>query len=125
MHVRKVLTVNMMHPGVGVNLHTVDMPCGPQTEESVVQKQPVCLSVLLVSGCIHNKVEAELHPVDALEKVANVNAGVNVECHEENVGYVAEEVAEADDADGGGHALVAGRQLGRNLTIKYNFAVNI
>jgi hypothetical protein len=110
-----------MHPGVGVNLHTAVMLCGYHAEEGIMQKQPVGLPVLLVSGRIHNKVEAKLQPVDALEHDANVNARVKVKCYEDNVRYVAEEVAEADDD--GGHALVPGRQLGSNLTIGYHFAM--
>jgi hypothetical protein len=67
--------------------------------------------VLLVSGGVHKHVEAVLHPVEGVQKVVD-RALVDAKCSTHNRKDVAEKVAEADDADSGGHALVAGRQLG-------------
>jgi hypothetical protein len=67
--------------------------------------------VLLVAGCIDDKVDAKLHPPEEGKEVGDVAKGGSVDDPDEDCRDVAAEAAEAGEDDGGGHSMVAGRQL--------------
>lgn len=79
-------------------------------QDDLAQKQYVGLPVLFVPGGVYKHVEAVLHPVEGVQKVIEP-ANVDAERDADDRRHVAEKVAQADDADGGGHAVLTGRQL--------------
>jgi hypothetical protein len=72
-----------------------------------VQRLVNAVPILLVPCGVHKHVEAVLHPVEGVQKVEE-RAIIDAKHFANHRGNIAEKVAEADDADGGGHALVAG-----------------